>query len=652
MGQPEPTSLKPLRVVTQDEATDVTVLDGRLRTVATGRGALETKLPPGVYKVIARTGDAQHEDLAVLDNEGQIIRVPLLSFRSPMPLENTSNVSDAVRAAATEWCGKNPKPIVANGQSSLFLFIFDMLPLENGQALPDSLGRDVTLCSADGKEIVDVATVAAANSRSRCLGATLLLDPGLYRLRIRLPAGDSLERVIVTVSGWQTRVFLQCSAHADGRRPNLADGAVALRNGINAAFDPRDEEARLTELARISLAQRRPVLSNNVFRRIALGEFSDPMVGLYGVHLLLLAYPPRGRNLAAVNDYLRRLQGPGVSFATIIDHLRSMLRPNKHPDVEALALLLREVPRHPYIFRHPTMLRDSWLLVCNATARAPEIVPPNSVSSTVALSVVNQQPWLVWMNQCGDAEKNRKELTEAYREVLEERLPKIGLEKIPQELRRSDADPGSFPDAMSNLDPVGFPSFYLTEYVESQYREQLTRILGLPVSSIERLIRDLVEQSPDRTRHYVARISLEAERVLGAPAVEIEPSRDGVVHLRPRQRFDVRIRSRKAGVVTVALLSPGNGIVLPRQGGSQFEVEARKESVYPSLQGPANEKALLLVTVTAKPLADALRKELGHGIAHFPDESALFERLDQAIKSTGQEWVMIGTVILIPDVVR
>src|SRR5262249_21369119 len=138
-------------------------------------------------------------------------------------------------------------------------------------------------------------------------------------------------------------------------------GAAILMVPWYRSFDPEDPTLRLVDLARLGLRGGRQVLSDEVMRDILDGKFRDPMLGLFGAHLLLLwqqqsagqrprkasaeaptlgRRPTDGLTLAGVDEYLHGLYGKGVAFGTVVEDLRRLFGRGRHPDVEALALLL------------------------------------------------------------------------------------------------------------------------------------------------------------------------------------------------------------------------------------------------------------------------------------------------------------------------
>ena len=105
MPQPQQNGLSKLTVRGGDEATELNVLDGRLRSVMRGRGSLVVELPPGAYKVIGHSGDAKHEAVILLQDKPKTIDVPLLEYSSPALLQGTSTFDRRqAEGAATRGC--------------------------------------------------------------------------------------------------------------------------------------------------------------------------------------------------------------------------------------------------------------------------------------------------------------------------------------------------------------------------------------------------------------------------------------------------------------------------------------------------------------------------------------------------------------------
>ena len=168
----------------------------------------------------------------------------------------------------------------------------------------------------------------------------LELNPGTYILRFDGADAGALEQSVV-VSEVADPVFASSRPFGQDRRvlgPNLPE-AAALTVRLGAGFDPNRMEAIIAGSARRGLAEERAVAPEEDLRtavadarpiRQTLPEdqvsemlrmkFVNPMFGIYGAHLMLLAAKPDTDLLAEVVSNLKTLVGT-------------------HPDVIALTLL-------------------------------------------------------------------------------------------------------------------------------------------------------------------------------------------------------------------------------------------------------------------------------------------------------------------------
>lgn len=141
-------------------------------------------------------------------------------------------------------------------------------------------------------------------------------------------------------------------------------------------FDPERSDLRLAEAARMALSNRRKILSQEM-RDMLRYKFENPMLGIFGAHLLLLE------------------KEPDVElFRVVVTNLRKMVG-HKHPDVEALALKLNE--QSDFRFETPPMLQRSWSLICEATAERPELVAEDSLLAQLAQRRWGNSNWLTWL---------------------------------------------------------------------------------------------------------------------------------------------------------------------------------------------------------------------------------------------------------------
>jgi hypothetical protein len=362
-----------LRVQAGDDGTEIFVTDGRFHQVARGCGRVEVKLPPGLYQLRLRAGNTVRDEDLILDgSQPEVVkRFEALKFATPAPLAGIRETSAQQAAFINEMFGKTQVDL--GGDSGVCLFV----AAPPGGHPP---ARGLTLWR-DGQQVVDVNAHAAKPATGEPWAACYMKVPAAcYRLRLALPKGAYLEQSVVAAPGWHTQLFLRHHAYGDDpkdTRANLPGGAILYAR--DRCFDPNSPEARLSELARLGLANRRQVLADEVLQAILYGKFADPMLGLLGAHLLGGTRP----------DAANLIQ-------TVVGNLRTLFGGLPHPDVEALALLVPGDPGN-YRFEYPPMLRRSWELVVKASAERPEVLPPDGPAARIAEHLWGEEPWLLWM---------------------------------------------------------------------------------------------------------------------------------------------------------------------------------------------------------------------------------------------------------------
>jgi hypothetical protein len=218
-------------------------------------------------------------------------------------------------------------------------------------------------------------------------------------------------------------------------------------------------------------------------------NFRSPIGGMFAGHILLLDPEPDYDLLRHVVDQLRELLG------------------DSHPDVEALALALPE-PRPSgtaYVFHTPPMLRRSWALVIAATARQPELIPPESLSAAIALRTWADEPWLLFTRLNTERASDMKPLTPTAEEDEETREAE---DLLRAHLKRSSRGVPATPFAMDiALDTAGAPPAAPAPPAQASFPaptsvaadedtvQRLVRATGLPRTSVESMLARLGGQS-------------------------------------------------------------------------------------------------------------------------------------------------------------
>lgn len=375
-----------LTVEAEEPGTEIFLLDdqGQVKTRAVDK--LETYQQPGVYKIRLRAGFATHDEIILLENPVRKHYAPL-PFFSPVPLQGTAcSIESHVRAA--EDMSRNMERVVFGEGSEIFLFARDFKCSPNDPlCLIDNPARDLTLRSVDGKTVVDLAVQSKVEWGAEPWAACALkVDPGIYLLSFKMPNGKHIEQTLCATRGWHTQVFLtQRASVLENKRageqeeqtikvPDLFGAAVLVSK--TREFRSNDKSARQVEVSRLSLTHKRKVIGGRL-RDVLTKELTQPMLGIYGAHLLLLE--------KTVDVAL---------FQSVINNLRNVFG-NSHPDVEALALAL-DPKASSYVFSAPPMLNQSWKLVVRASAKRPKMVPLLSLAGHVAERLIGSPFWTAW----------------------------------------------------------------------------------------------------------------------------------------------------------------------------------------------------------------------------------------------------------------
>lgn len=493
----------------EDPETEVFVIDGESRLVGRGLGVLEGQYAPGLYKVKVQTGsrpweryvrlEPGREELfgepegASLTHEegGAVLRFPRLHFATAVPLTETSWSRDEHTEAAVIHSHRVHVRRGSGSQVFVFMRTWTQGPVPERDGSPFQL----SLRTLDGARLVDLVAEGAIDDdlEDPWVACTVEVDPGPYLLRLRTDEGLELEMLVVASPGWQTQVFL-CELQRGGERVGRWVGSmhtsVHLRRP-EMGFDPASPGLRLTELTRIGLRNRRAVITPELLVELRETEQRNPMLGLYGAHLLLLSDEPDLELVRKVVDNLRRRLGT-------------------HPDVEALALHLGLPLIEPDLFRIPPMLLRSWALVVRETVNHPELVPRGSLAAVIADRLFGEGPWLIWKALPPGAIARRHTGTALDIEALAARLQAVPLERL-QQLQDATALERALISHLHGVRPTSATGPGTERPVAQSMREQpgptlerMVRVLGVPAASLEAALLHLVERLEETERPEAA----------------------------------------------------------------------------------------------------------------------------------------------------
>lgn len=358
--------------------SEVFLVDGGMRRIASGIGSLTTDVAPGIYKIRSRMGGEQSDRLVEISGAEaeQREQAPSIEISSSAPIYGTAT-SHEYQAIPARDLSLRLHTQVGRG-SRLFVYIRDP---EIGDNLNWTLpAQSVSILDLEGNHLCDLEA-GDSDPQAGYRGLNVELDPGTWRLRVETEPLGSYEIFVTTVSGWQTQVFLVMDDFPHGdqtiRRPSLKD-AVVMMAEIHRGFNPHGEDQRLVSLARTALAHNRPLMSGETMARLVHGKFEDPLFGIYALGLLLLEKKPHGHDTSEILGNLRKLLGPD------------------HPDLMALHLAFDpETARIKGPVSRPPLLYQSWQQLVRFSRDNNRIIPGDSLLSRLAENFMVVRPWLL-----------------------------------------------------------------------------------------------------------------------------------------------------------------------------------------------------------------------------------------------------------------
>lgn len=467
-----------LSVQAPDETTEVFVVDSRFRRIASGVGTLEADVSPGLYKVRFRSGATQQDRLVEVppDRESVHVRGEHVRFRASAPIPATATT----RAAHQKAARRESRRVHARdgAGSQVFVFARDLADEPAGDPF-----EGVSLHTIDGGLVTELGA-AGRGLADRCAALNVEVDPGTYRLRVETEPLGTYEMFVVSVEGWQTQVFMVVEDFRSGtesvRRPGLSDSSV-LMSRMGVGFVPDGESARLAELARIGLESGRDVVRDEELTALVHGKLDDPMLGIYGAHLLANRRRPDHDLIDAVCDGLTAAIG-------------------RHPDVDALALRsAKGTAPSDLAFPTPPMLLSSWDLIVRGSRRRNSLVPPGSLSDTLADGFLSMGPWLLHrLTETPSRESLDVSIARARRQL--ERLVELGastkglgrLEEVQQEGVSFSPLENGILQAAIQARPFTTSARRRDIEAAALSMPQLMRALGAPASSVARSTESLV----------------------------------------------------------------------------------------------------------------------------------------------------------------
>jgi hypothetical protein len=420
-----------LRVETGSPTAEIFLIDHRLSLVERAVGVLETTQPAGVYKIKVQQGrDAKERMILLTEDTSLEIKPP--AFASPAPLSGTARTHEYHVQAAEQHSKKIDRKL---GQgATIFLlarYWTGRTPDPSADTSPEHPATGLSIATFDGQKTVEIKDIAKCQSGSEAwAAATIEVAPGACVLRWRTKRRTVIEQTLVASQGWQTQVFLlRRPLHVRRSEPTQA-ALISEMSNLSILMSKRDfvssdQDMQLADRARVALADERPVFIEEL-HRILRGKFENPMLGIFGAHLLLVASEQASAKAAegarqerlGVKTADPQLPEPHFDqdlFDEVVMNLRHLLD-DDHPDVEALSLkcgnpALRTT--RPFVI--PPMLRRSWSLIVEASNEHPGILPPKTWNRVAMRSPT--QPFFSWLSPTDDPEIRSAYLQELRTQV-------------------------------------------------------------------------------------------------------------------------------------------------------------------------------------------------------------------------------------------
>ncbi|HMJ01188.1 MAG TPA: hypothetical protein VK488_15255 [Gaiellaceae bacterium] len=484
------------------------LLDARLQQVASGVGALDARVDPGLYQLEVRAGPSVESQLLKL-GAGEVhrdLRVSL-AFPSAAPFEGTTTSYEVQQRAAFEG---SERVATETGPPAGIVLVVRNVRGHEATPVDKATTTRLTLLDQRLRPVARFRSSWQVNSNQGWASWSRRLEPGAYVLRSETRASarrrsETLDQSLWLSRGWQTLVFV----------PNTplgpASGSASIhmtRLGERWApgWDPISQEsASALELALWGLREGRAVVSDDLLRLLLNTKFTNPMLGIVGAHSLLLEPPFNSRR-----------------FETVIKNLKRLLP--EHPDVAALSWLGAEAKHRAHATSKakqfplidigwPPMLAAAYAGLVRLDAVARGGVAPGSLAEAIAPNIVVRGVWTSWRPV---ATRGTSKAGAARSIAVSRPRPGVGRSrksaatsgarkaaKAPHRRPRLDAGSASGSDIAVTDAAAERVAIYVDEVqrthevdtrreaINASGHDQISIATGLPVASVERAIERL-----------------------------------------------------------------------------------------------------------------------------------------------------------------
>ncbi|MCQ0988810.1 hypothetical protein [Jiella marina] len=470
-----------LTVKADDEATEILLINEAHALAARGLGALEIKVPKGRYLLRAKLGRAEHEQHIELESE-RTIQLPGIQFASAAPLAGTSRIHETHETASFDAIARIDRGPGERASLMVMTRWWSDTAEHRRFRAPHS---GLTLLH-HGSERFDLASGASEGDidHDRWATRTVSIDPGLHRLDFRIGGKTAASMTISAVTNFQTRLYLLFGSNPENSsEPRLVDASVFMWNTL---YTERPEIVRLTDAARLALADERSTLSPQLLRS-AWGRKLNPMMMLYALHHMLLLkrkeIEDTRQSVVRAGEIpqaaLRPLQFDPDLFTLTLEEAMAVFGED-HPDIRAIRLAAAQDAGFLPITM-PPMLWPSWSRLMEASNRQPRLIPLD-IAEMVAEQPLSR-PHLVWFRR-PTWQIRRGTQVEAIADILNrvERQAREVEATLPRPVVAGGADIAFVPALATDL---GGPAPPARPQFDAEMRAQLSRDMGLPRAVVD-----------------------------------------------------------------------------------------------------------------------------------------------------------------------
>lgn len=378
-----------LRVESDEPLSTVEIVDGRYRLIDQKPRSVTVSLPPGLYVTRVKYPDRVQERLIehgaapTLVSFGRDLSETTNSRRQHEVASGVRHMHQVRSAQLRTWITVSFK---APGLGEL--------PETGRIRLPDWSAFSV--CTLDGLPVVqpvDDSSPSETNSdpHERILSHGLAV--GWYTLRIPSRDGVPAYLPLYVSPRFSPTVLLEVGGIHEGQMWFDFDRLVVSYDELEggAYADPLRLEA--LRAARRSLQLGRNGLTSELMQVLYEQKFSDPMLGLFALQLLLLRAKPS----------LSESAEPVRQFRTVMANMARALKLPEHPDLVLARAQARRLKwpvqamdgdDAPLIA--PPLLRANWDALVATSSRRQELLDPNRLLRRVGEGLLQSGIWVMW----------------------------------------------------------------------------------------------------------------------------------------------------------------------------------------------------------------------------------------------------------------